>query len=161
MEPMLAVGLEAAARACNLSCKESGWQRACNDPTHAVLHVKKGRAGWPTAWPLSPHITAQVLWALDVRTGASVLPPTVISGVGYSGGQAFTFTPNIQNNRLGLAFDGTNVRAPPMPAQRLPGMYPCDHAVMSLMSLCAGRCTSALGATATSLATRRARAGLL
>ncbi len=58
---------------------------------------------------LSSRCTAQVLWALDVRTGAAVLPPAVIGGVGYSGGQAFTFTANIQNNRLGLAFDGTNL----------------------------------------------------
>ncbi|KAK9838149.1 hypothetical protein WJX81_004300 [Elliptochloris bilobata] len=50
----------------------------------------------------------EVLWALSVRSGASVVPPAVIGGTGSSNGQTFTFIPNIQNNRVGLAFDGTN-----------------------------------------------------
>lgn len=32
------------------------------------------------------------------------------SCAGYSNGQAFTFNAQIQNNRMGLAYDGTNVR---------------------------------------------------
>jgi len=91
--------------------------------------------GCSATWQLSSRCTAQVLWALDVRTGAAVLPPAVIGGVGYSGGQAFTFTPNIQNNRLGLAFDGTNVRAPPTPAWRLLSMHPCTLMVQAILTV--------------------------
>ena len=99
-----------------------------------------------------------MLWALDVRTGAAVLPPAVIGGIGYSNGQAFTFVPSIQNNRLGLASDGTNVRrgrpAGSFAAGPIHSFFTCSY------NSVLGRCMLASGATATSSTTRQACAAL-